>query len=104
MLTALRMTPPFRTSAICSATSTPTASCASAVDAPRCGVSVTLGNFLSSLAAARGSSSYTSSPAAATCPLLSAATSADSLMMPPRAQLKIRTPRLHFARAASSIM
>ncbi len=65
MLTALRMTPPLRTSAICSAISTPTASCASAVEAPRCGVRTTLGSLRSSLSAARGSSSYTSSPAAA---------------------------------------
>jgi hypothetical protein len=37
-------------------------------------------------------------------PLFSAAINALSLMMPPRAQLKIRTPFLHCSNAASSIM
>ena len=43
VLTALRITPPLSTSAICSAISTPTASCASAVEAPRWGVRTTFG-------------------------------------------------------------
>lgn len=67
-------------------------------------MSTTLGNVRNSLSLASGSSSKTSRPAAATFPLLSAAMSALSLMMPPRAQLKMRRPFLHFSKAASSIM
>ena len=104
MLTALRMTPPLSTSTICSAISMPTASWASAVEAPKCGVSVTFGSERSSLSLASGSVSKTSRPAAATWPDLSAAMSAASLIMPPRAQLKSFTPFRHFASATSSIM
>ena len=45
MLTALRITPPPSASATASAISTPTLSCASFVDAPKCGVSVTCGSL-----------------------------------------------------------
>ena len=44
MLTALETNPPVSAAATCSATITPARSCASWVDAPRCGVTTTLGS------------------------------------------------------------
>ena len=42
-LTAVVTTPPVRAATTCSAVCTPARSCASAVEAPRCGVTTTLG-------------------------------------------------------------
>ena len=43
MLTAVETTPPVSAATTCSAVCTPARSCASAVEAPRCGVTTTLG-------------------------------------------------------------
>ena len=43
MLTAVETTPPVRAATTCSAACSPARSVASAVDAPRCGVTITLG-------------------------------------------------------------
>eukprot|EP00162_Nutomonas_longa_P009149 comp19051_c0_seq1/m.35266 comp19051_c0_seq1/g.35266 ORF comp19051_c0_seq1/g.35266 comp19051_c0_seq1/m.35266 type:complete len:544 (+) comp19051_c0_seq1:535-2166(+) len=74
-----------------------TLSCASPVEAPRCGVAMTLGWLKSSTSSfGGGSCSKTSRPAPATLPLWRARRRACSSMMPPRAQLMKRTPSLHF--------
>jgi hypothetical protein len=43
MLTAVETTPPVNAATTCSAVWTPARSCASAVEAPRCGVTTTFG-------------------------------------------------------------
>ena len=97
MLSALVTPPLTRKSAICSATCSATLTCASLVDAPRCGVQMKFGVPNSGLSLA-GSVWNTSSAAPATWPLSSAAFSAASSIRPPRAQLMIRTPFLVLAR------
>ena len=97
MFTALRTSPLISIARICCATSMPTFSCASAVLAPRCGVRTMFGSERSGKSAGGGSTSYTSSAAAATWRLFSASYSAFSSMSPPRAQLMIRTPFFVFA-------
>ena len=76
-----------------------TFSCASLVEAPRCGVqmisSARTGDFLFA-----GSTANTSSPAPPTCPLAMASAKSSSTISPPRAQLMIRTPGLHLAKAS----
>ena len=103
MLSALVTPPDTRKSAICSATWIATLTCASLVDAPRCGVEMKFGvpNSGDSLA---GSCTNTSSAAPATWPLSSAAFNAASSISPPRAQLMIRTPFLVFARFSADRM
>src|SRR5918993_540791 len=91
MLIALVTPPSSRKSLICSATCIATLTCASLVDAPRCGVEMKFGVPNSGEAVA-GSISNTSSAAPATWPLSSASLSACSSISPPRAQLMIRTP------------
>src|SRR5436190_2237154 len=69
-----------------SATSTATFFCASAVDAPMCGVRSTLGVVRRGWSAASGSFSYTSSTAPATCPAAMASRSAWSFTIPQRTE------------------
>lgn len=79
----------------CSQTSMLTFSCASTVEAPRCGVATTFGWAISLIAAescSGGSVLQTSMPAPARCPLLRASSNAASSIMPPRATLRIRAP------------
>ena len=83
--------PPFRTSIHCFETEAATFCCASTVLAPRCGVLITSFSFMIADSAG-GSVSYTSSAAPATLPLFIASQSASSSIIPPRAQLMIRTP------------
>src|SRR5439155_784622 len=80
-------------SATCCAMATATFTCASPVEAPRCGVQITCSIPRSGWPAGGGSFSSTSRAAPATWPLLMAAASAASSTMPPRAQLTMRTPR-----------
>mmetsp|Transcript_20290 Transcript_20290/g.61861 ORF Transcript_20290/g.61861 Transcript_20290/m.61861 type:complete len:477 (+) Transcript_20290:705-2135(+) len=75
------------------AISSATLPCASSVEAPRCGVATSLGCSISAHScSAGGSDSNTSTAAPATWPDCSAASRSASLMMPPRAQLMMRTP------------
>src|SRR5207302_89792 len=90
MLTALVTTAPSSAAATCSATIRPARSCASAVEAARCGVTTTLSS--SSSGPEYGSSPKTSSAAAATLPERSASASASSSTSSPRAALTSRTP------------
>ena len=80
-----------------------TLTCASVVDAPRCGVETKLGVPNSGEAVA-GSSTNTSSAAPAIWPESSPAFSAASSISPPRAQLMMRTPGLVFARFSADRM
>ena len=92
MLTALVTTPPVSAALTCSAVTTPARSCASAVDAPRCGVTTTSSRPNSGCSVI-GSDGNTSSAAPATLPDSSAASSSASRSISsPRAQLTIRTP------------
>src|SRR4029450_12209386 len=68
MFTALRMVPSSSAARIACAISIPTLSCASAVEAPRCGVRTRLGAPRNGESAGSGSVSKTSNAAAATCP------------------------------------
>ena len=97
ILTALLTNWLFSAAATCSAMMVPARSWASIVEAPRCGVTTTLSNSSSGLPIG-GSFSKTSMAAPATLPDLSALTSADSLTMPPRAQLTMRTPFFIFGK------
>mmetsp|Transcript_26064 Transcript_26064/g.50614 ORF Transcript_26064/g.50614 Transcript_26064/m.50614 type:complete len:345 (-) Transcript_26064:228-1262(-) len=82
-----------------------TLACASSVEAPRCGVAMTFGCLISGHSSSFGGSlSKTSSAAPATCPLSSACRSASSSMMPPRAQLTMRTLGFIDASASALIM
>src|SRR6266567_4481220 len=90
-LTAFWMTPRFKYSFTCWAICTPTASWASKVDPPTCGVSNTFskassGEFFG------GSSAKTSMAAAATCFSWSALARSASITSSPRAQFTSRTP------------
>mmetsp|Transcript_167 Transcript_167/g.548 ORF Transcript_167/g.548 Transcript_167/m.548 type:complete len:290 (-) Transcript_167:555-1424(-) len=88
----------------CSAISCATLPCASSVDAPRCGVEMTRGCLISAHScSAGGSDSKTSRPAPATWPDSSAASSAASSMIPPRAQFTMRTPGLVVASESALI-
>lgn len=96
-LTALRGRSPRRMERTCSHTSMLTFSCASTVEAPRCGVATTLGWLISFVAAescSGGSVLQTSMPAPAMCPFSSASSRAASSIMPPRATFRIRAPFL----------
>src|SRR3972149_4886443 len=84
----------------CSATSTATRSCASAVEAPRWGVTMTFGWRSSGLSLAGGSGSKTSSAAPAMVPFSSAFSSAASFTRLPRAMLIRRAPGFIFANSA----
>ncbi|SLI44755.1 Uncharacterised protein [Mycobacteroides abscessus subsp. abscessus] len=75
------------------ATSVPARSCASVVEAPRCGVTTTCGSSNSGLSV-QGSVSKTSMPAARTWPEVIASASACSSIRPPRAALTMMTPFL----------
>src|SRR2546427_9858231 len=96
MFTALRMVPSNRTARMDCAISMPTLSCASAVDAPRCGVRTRLGALRNGESTWSGSTSKTSRAAPATCASCSALSSAASSTRPPRAQMMMRTPRFVF--------
>ncbi len=80
----------------------PALSCASTVEAPRCGVTTTLSKPNSGLSV-HGSVTNTSSPAPATRPSLSASASACSSTRPPRAALMMRTSGLHSASSRAPI-
>mmetsp|Transcript_939 Transcript_939/g.2950 ORF Transcript_939/g.2950 Transcript_939/m.2950 type:complete len:223 (-) Transcript_939:565-1233(-) len=81
------------------AISAATRACASSVDAPRCGVAITLGCLMRGHSCSSGGSdSNTSRAAPATWPASMEARSAASSMMPPRAQLTMRTPGFIVAR------
>ena len=102
MLTALRIVPSRSAARIDCAISMPTLSCASAVDAPRCGVRIKFGVERSAESLGSGSFSKTSSAAAATCRSCNAFANAVSSINPPRAQLMMRTPRFVFCKRAAS--
>ena len=103
MLSALVTPPETRKSAICSATWIATLTCASVVDAPRCGVETNPGVPNSGDEVA-GSLWNTSSAAPAIWPESSPAFSAASSISPPRAQLMMRTPCLVLARFSADRM
>ena len=91
-------------SAICAAMSRATLTCASDVEAPRCGVQMTFGCASSAADEAGGGSALkTSSAAPATLPSLSATSRSASFTTPPRATLTMRTPRLHLASVAAQM-
>ena len=75
---------------------TPALSCASSVDAPRCGDTTTWGSSKSG-DSVQGSLANTSRPAPATMPSRMASASASSSTMPPRAVLTMRMPGLALA-------
>ncbi len=100
-LTALGANCPLRARATCSATCVPARSCASLVEAPRCGV-LTTWSYLKRMSSVVGSLGYTSTAAAATLPLSMARARASSSTMPPRATLMTRTPSFILAKALSS--
>ena len=102
MFTALRIVPSSSTARIDCAISIPTLSCASAVDAPRCGVRTRFCALRNGESGGSGSISKTSSAAPATCPSCNALASASSSTKPPRAQLMMRTPRFAFCKRAPS--
>ena len=85
-LTALRTMPSLRKPTNTSASSIATFSCASRVDAPRCGLAIRF-SCLNSGAGSGGSLPNTSSAAPASWPDVSASSTASSSTMPPRAQL-----------------
>ena len=102
MFRALLTEPVLRKSDICSAICNATFSCASIVEAPRCGVAMTPGAPNKILFVA-GSSENTSKAAPATCPSSRAALRSCSDIRPPRAQFIIRTP-LFIATNASALI
>ena len=97
--TAYRALRPSRTSRTCAATSSETRTCASAVEAPRCGVSSVFGAS-SSGEPVGGSCSKTSIPAPPRCPDRSASATAASSTTPPRATLRRIDPGLSRAIAS----
>src|SRR5437899_9739803 len=99
-LTAKRGRSPARTAATSSATSNATETCASDVDAAMCGVAMKFGIASRGLSPG-GSFSNTSHAAPAIRPAWSAASSADSSMIPPRAVLIRRA--VGFMRASSGV-
>ncbi len=101
-LIAFRTISPRRAASTCPAMATDTAVCASIVDAPICGVTITKSDSSSRLPDG-GSHANTSSAAPETRPSLIARMRASSLMMPPRAQLMIRTPFFMIANWGSLI-
>ena len=100
MLTAFETSSPSSAAATCWATITPARSCASSVDAARCGVTTTLSS--SSSGPEYGSAEKTSSAAPATWPERSASSSASSSTSSPRAALTMRTPGFMRANASAS--
>src|SRR6266511_1844965 len=99
-LTALGTNWPASASSTCSAMVTPALSCASAVEAPRCGVTTTLSRPNSGLEVV-GSSANTSRAAPARWPDSTALASAVSSTIPPRAVLTRRAPGLTAASSRS---
>mmetsp|Transcript_16465 Transcript_16465/g.46423 ORF Transcript_16465/g.46423 Transcript_16465/m.46423 type:complete len:213 (+) Transcript_16465:613-1251(+) len=83
-----------------SATSMATPSCASTVEAPRCGVSTTLSSAKRGLSAGGGSTLNTSRAAPAMVPSAKASARSASLMTPPRATLMIRAEGFILAKAS----
>ena len=102
MLTALVTTPPVSAAVTCSAVTIPARSCASAVEAPRWGVTTTSSRAKIGCSV-KGSEGKTSSAAPATLPDSSPAISASRSTSSPRAQLTIRTPSFIAAIASASI-
>ena len=98
MLTAFVTSPPSSAAATCSATITPARSCASSVEAARCGVTITLSS--SSSGPEYGSLENTSSAAPASFPLPSASTSASSSTSSPRAAFTRRVPSRIWAKTS----
>ncbi len=101
MLTAFVTRPPSSAATTCSATITPARSCASSVEAARCGVTTTFG--AASSGPEYGSAEKTSIAAPATLPDSSAAISAGSSTSSPRAAFTMRTPSFIRPIAAASI-
>ena len=103
MLTAVETTPPVSAATICSAVCTPARSCASVVEAPRCGVTTTLRIALEQrVVRDRLATGTRRAPRPRPCPLSSASLSAASSTSSPRAQLITRTPSRHCANASAS--
>ncbi len=100
-LTALETTPPVSAATTCSAAWKPARSVASAVEAPRCGVTMTLGRPKSGCSVI-GSVRKTSRAAPPTLPESRAASRSSSTISGPRATLSTRTPSLHLASASAS--
>ena len=102
MLTALVTTPPLSAAITCSAVTTPARSCASAVEAPRCGVTTTSSRAKSGCSV-KGSEGKTSSAAPPSLPDSSPAWTASRSTSSPRAQLTTRAPSFIAAIASASI-
>ena len=101
MFTAFVTIPPSSAATTCSATMTPARSCASSVEAARCGVTTTWSS--SSRGPVYGSAENTSSAAPASFPDRIASTSASSSTSAPRAALTSRAPSRIRAIASRSI-
>ena len=91
MLTALVTTPPVRAAVTCSAVTTPARSWASAVEAPRCGVTTTSARAKIGCSV-KGSEGKTSSAAPPSLPDSRPASRASRSTSSPRAQLTTRAP------------
>ena len=102
MLTALVTTPPVSAAVTCSAVTTPARSWASAVEAPRCGVTTTSSRAKIGCSV-KGSEGKTSSAAPPSLPLSRPAATASRSTSSPRAQLTIRAPSFIAATASGSI-
>ena len=102
-LTASATNSPARALSTLAATSVPARSCASAVEAPRCGVTTTSGRSNRGLSV-HGSVVNTSKPAPRMCPDRMASARACSLTSPPRAALMMICPFLAFANSSASNM
>ena len=104
-LTAVATGSPWRASATPRATSVATPVCASTVEAPRWGVSVTFfiprKGLFSGLS---GSFVHTSMPAPATFPVFSASAKASISMTAPREAFTMRTPSFIFSISFAPIM
>ena len=101
MLTAFVTMPPSSAATICSATMTPARSCASPVEAARCGVTTTSSS--PSSGPSYGSLEKTSSAAPASFPDAIASASASSSTSAPRAAFTSRAPSRMCAIASRSI-
>ena len=102
MLTAFVTSPPSSAAATCSATITPARSCASSVEAARCGVTTTFG-AVEQRAGVRLLRRRRRSRRRRPCPTRAPRPARPSTSSSPRAALTMRTPSRIFAIAAASI-
>ena len=100
MFTAFETTPPVSAATTCSATCTPARSCASVVEAPRCGVTITLGHAEQRVLGDRLLAEDVEA-APATLPERARRPARRRRAAAPRAQLITRTPSFIFANASA---